>query len=85
MTETQLKLLRDIARGEGTFTPKDNNIEGYKAFQPIADAFARLEVQGYIRKCEIHYENRTGMKYIDRIVVRNALTSLGKKFLEKNQ
>ena len=84
MTEIQLRLLRDIARGKDTFTPKDSNIEEYKAFQPVADALARLEAQGYVRKCEMHYENKTGIKYIDRVVIRNGLTVLGKKFLQKN-
>jgi hypothetical protein len=81
MTETQLALLRDIAEGQLFFSPKGNSIEEYSAFQTVADALARLEALGYIRKCELRYESKTGRRFIDQVVVRNGLTALGRKFV----
>jgi hypothetical protein len=75
------ELLKGISEGKKIFKPEDTSETSMQAFQPIAKALVHANERGYLDKCNIHRESRTGHSWYDLVSVQGGLSYLGKEYL----
>ena len=84
MTESQLRLLREVAAGKWNFRCASRRPQDLEAFQAVADDLLRLEAMGYVGECEALVETETGRQFVNRVFIRGGVTEEGREALKNH-
>jgi hypothetical protein len=82
MTESQLRLLKEVVGGKRTFRCASAAPDRLEEFEAVAEDLLRLEAMGFLDACEALNETRTGRRYVDRVHVRGGVTEAGREALK---